>query len=423
VWTPSLDGAACSLVVATIVDRLPRMLGQRSARLLLPVSVLLYASGCSGTLDATSHDAGHPDASMGSDVADDTMRTPKETSVSDTLTLITEPDQGMTPVYDFIRSAKHTIDMTMYEESDPMVTGLLVAAQKKGLKVRVILDQNLEKRDNTTAYDALSAAGVEVHWADPIFDSTHQKTVTIDGAQSAVMSLNLAPEFYSTSRDFAVITNEAVNVAAIEATFANDLVDKVAMPNDGDGLVWSPTNAETALLGLIAGAKTSLILENEEMSYGPVVTALATAAKSGVDVRVVMVESREWEKNFETLTAAGVKVMVYTPYGSLYIHAKAMVADEGTSSAKAFVGSENFSHASLTSNRELGLILNDAAIVSALHATLASDFAGGMPFAPPDAGGPPPMDAGGPPGDGGDAAPPTDAGHFPADAGDSSLAD
>jgi phosphatidylserine/phosphatidylglycerophosphate/cardiolipin synthase-like enzyme len=69
-----------------------------------------------------------------------------------------------------------------------------------------------------------------------------------------------------------------------------------------------------------------------------------------------------------------------------------MVADYGTSDQKAFVGSENFSDASLTRNRELGLITSDTAIVNGLEKTLASDFAGGTPFVP-DAGAPPPMDA------------------------------
>src|ERR1700722_471880 len=72
--------------------------------------------------------------------------------------LITEPDQGMTPVYEFIKTAKHTLDMTMYELVDTTVTGLLTTAADSGVTVRVILDTNLEKSENTTAYNALSAS-------------------------------------------------------------------------------------------------------------------------------------------------------------------------------------------------------------------------------------------------------------------------
>ena len=49
------------------------------------------------------------------------------------------------------------------------------------MKVRVILDQNLEMSDNTTAYNALGAADVQVHWANPTYAATHQKTITVDG--------------------------------------------------------------------------------------------------------------------------------------------------------------------------------------------------------------------------------------------------
>ena len=76
------------------------------------------------------------------------------------LTLITEPDQGMAPIYALISSAKHTLDMTMYELTDTMMTGMLTAAAKSGVTVRVILDQELEMKSNTAAYDALGAGNV-----------------------------------------------------------------------------------------------------------------------------------------------------------------------------------------------------------------------------------------------------------------------
>ena len=55
---------------------------------------------------------------------------------------------------------------------------------------------------------------------------------------------------------------------------------------------------------------------------------------------------------------------------ALYIHAKAIVSDGRT----AFVGSENFSVASLEYNRELGLITTDPTIVSGVARVLANDY-------------------------------------------------
>src|ERR1700684_258057 len=81
-----------------------------------------------------------------------------------TYTLVTEPTQGLTPIYSIITSAKKTIDMTMYEITDTQAEQLLAQAAAAGVTVRVILDQNLEKSNNQAAYTYLSQNGVQVHW-------------------------------------------------------------------------------------------------------------------------------------------------------------------------------------------------------------------------------------------------------------------
>jgi phosphatidylserine/phosphatidylglycerophosphate/cardiolipin synthase-like enzyme len=158
--------------------------------------------------------------------------------------------------------------------------------------------------------------------------------------------------------------------------------------------VWSPTNSQSTLLGIINGAKTSLLVENEEMGDYPVIDALLAAAARGVSVEIAMENSKSYQLEFTALVQSGVKLAVYQ-HAKLYIHAKAIVADYGTSGAKVFVGSENFSSASLGFNRELGIVTTNAAILDGIQATLASDFAGGQTYVPPpDAGTPDAGDAG-----------------------------
>jgi cardiolipin synthase len=194
------------------------------------------------------------------------------------------------------------------------------------------------------------------------------------------MTLNLTPEYYSTSRDFAVITTDAADVAAVEATFAADFASSAITPPTGTDLVWSPTNSQTSMVDLINEAKTSLAVENEEMSDSAIVSALGAAAARGVSVEVVMTASSSYDSEFTTLKGDGVKVVTYAASASLYIHAKVILADAGTSAAKVFLGSENFSSASLTENRELGLITSNAAILASVATTLASDFKGGTAY-------------------------------------------
>jgi len=300
-------------------------------------------------------------------------------------TLVTEPAQGLTSIYNLINSAQHTIDMTMYELSDTTAEQDLANRAAAGVTVRVILDQNLEKSNNQAAYTFLSGNGVQVHWANPVYQATHQKTITIDGAyttaQTAIMTLNLTPQYYSTSRDFAVIENDLNDIAAIETTFQADFTNASITPPLGDELVWSPTNAQSAMTGLINSAQHSLQVENEEMSDTAIVSALGNAAKRGVNVQVIMTNtSNDYSSEWNQLTAAGADVSTYVSTASLYIHAKVILADYGYSTASVFLGSENFSSASLTENRELGLIFNNAPILTSLNTTLISDFLGGTPW-------------------------------------------
>ena len=303
-----------------------------------------------------------------------------------TQTLVIEPDQGLTSIYNLINSAKSTIDMTMYELQDTTAQDDLCSAVTNGVTVRVILDVNDEESNNTAAYNQLKSCGVNVVWAWTKYEATHQKTITIDAAtsnaQTAIMTLNLTSRYYSTTRDFAVIETDANDIAAIEATFNKDFAHASVTPTNGDDLVWSPTNSQSSLLAVINNAQTSLLVENEEMSDSAIVDALENAAENGVSVTIVMTnDDNDYSSEFDALTNAGANISTYPDNTtSLYIHAKAIVADYGQSTATAFVGSENFSSASLTKNRELGLTTTNSSILSQLETTISNDYSGGTPW-------------------------------------------
>ncbi|GLQ90297.1 phospholipase D-like domain-containing protein [Dyella flagellata] len=300
-------------------------------------------------------------------------------------TLITEPDQGFTPLYNLINSAQSTIDMTMYELQDTTAQNDLCNAAARGVTVRVILDVNLEQRNNTTAYNQLSGCGVQVNWAWTTYAATHQKSILIDygsaNAQVAIMSMNFTSRYYSTSRDFGVIENDANDMAAIETTFNADFAQTSVTPPTGDDLIWSPTNSRSSLLSIINNATTSLVVENEEMGDSGIVSALENAATRGVSLTIVMTDNSKYYSNLDALKSAGASIATYpNDNTSLYIHAKAIVADYGTANAVAFVGSENFSSYSLDRNRELGLTTTDSNVMSQLNSTINNDYSGANPY-------------------------------------------
>jgi phosphatidylserine/phosphatidylglycerophosphate/cardiolipin synthase-like enzyme len=299
---------------------------------------------------------------------------------SGTLRVLGEPAAGVGAIYTLITGARSSVELTMYELKDTTAEDDLAADAKRGVDVRVILDSHLEKSRNTATYDFLAAHHVHVTWADS-GTTYHQKTLTVDGKTSIIMTLNMVSEDYSGTRDFAVIDTNHADITAIVATFNADFAHRAVTPPDGADLVWSPTNSQSSILAVINAAKHTLSVENEEMDDPTITDALVAAAKRGVDVKVIMTAESEWDSAFSQLESAGVHVRTYADSDNvLYIHAKAIVADAGQSDQQVFVGSENFSKASLGYNRELGIRTANKAAISVISATLAADYAGARAY-------------------------------------------
>jgi phosphatidylserine/phosphatidylglycerophosphate/cardiolipin synthase-like enzyme len=279
-------------------------------------------------------------------------------------------------IYNFIETATSSLNMTMYELVDTTVEKDLVALEKSGVTVRVILD-DAEKSTNQTAYNTLTAGGVGVVWSSTSFTYTHQKTITVNNDESLILSGNLTSEWYTTTRDYGVFDNDATDVAAIVATFNADYAHKSITPSDGDNLLWSPTTAQSRLLSVINGATRTLDIEEEEFSDSALINAVVARAEAGVAVRVVVEDPSDYSSEITKIKNAGGKVVGYPESAALYIHAKAIVADYGQSDAAVEAGSMNWTSNSLGSNRELGIILNDTAAEKVVETQFAADYAGG----------------------------------------------
>lgn len=308
-----------------------------------------------------------------------------------TLSLVTEPQDGVAPVLALIERAKKSVDLVMYQLTDEQVMQTLCAAHGRGVTVRVLLNQGYYGKEtgdygkpepyNQPAYDYLESCGVPVRWTPAYFALTHQKTLVIDTEEALIMTFNLVPRYYATARDFGILDSDPADVSAIEAAFDDDWRGRQRDAPPGDSLLWSP-GSEQVLLALIAGARSTLDIYCELMADRDIIEGLKAAAGRGVAVRVNMTYSTNWKAALGELAAAGVSVRTYPSTSKkLYIHAKVLLVD----GARAFVGSENFSENSLNANRELGLVLSDRAILSELSTIFEVDWAGSRSFAAPSA--------------------------------------
>ncbi|MEV5877043.1 phospholipase D-like domain-containing protein [Streptomyces sp. NPDC052101] len=289
---------------------------------------------------------------------------------------------GQPAIYDFVNSATSSLDMTMYELEDTTAVNDLIALKNKGVTVRVILDRQ-HKTANNSAYTSLTNAGVGVVWSSSAYVYTHQKTITVDGTKSLVLTGNLTSQYYTTGRDYGVFTDDTRDVAAIEKVFDADYTATSVTPTDGDHLLWSPTDSRNRLVSFINSATKTLDVEELEFSDSTVVNAIVARAKAGVKVRVVLENPSSYSSEVSAVKAAGGTVVGYSDPNGFYIHAKAMVADYGLSTQEVEAGSMNISSNSLSNNRELGIILTGTGVAQpvaqTIETTFNSDYAGGTP--------------------------------------------
>ena len=290
--------------------------------------------------------------------------------------LIIEPNQGYTPIYTLLHSAKHTLDMTMYEFRDSVAEQALIDDAARGVAVRVLLDKQYHGGPyNQPLFDRLAKHGIEVQWASTQVAITHQKSFVIDGKKAVIMTGNLTSPYYATSRDFAVVdSKKATSTRSRRRSSSTGQTTKAPRRRSGSRL---ESDSQARLVALIGSAKHSLLVENEEMKAPLIVSALEDAAKRGVNVQVVMTNSPSWKPSFDALKAAGAHVRTYKNSSkTLYIHAKIIAADAG----RVSLGSENFSVGSMQHNRELGLIATSASVLKAVKTTFAGDFAAATPW-------------------------------------------
>ena len=289
--------------------------------------------------------------------------------------IIVEPTDRAAALISAIQSATKSVHMTMYLLSNSSVISALIAQKNAGHEVKVLLNKTFPQGQgsNTTSYNQLMSAGVNVQWAPAGFTLTHEKCIILDASSAWIMTMNTTQTSPIDNREYLAVDTDPADVAEAEAIFAADFAN-TSFTAAGK-LVVAPDNARGKLVALVASAKSTVDMEAEELSDSTLVAAMAAVADRGVNVRVVIAGtgSASQQQAIALLKQHGAKLVVVT---TPYMHAKSIVVD----GASAYVGSENFSTGSLSYNRELGVLTNTASEVAKVQATTSSDFASGTPL-------------------------------------------
>lgn len=283
------------------------------------------------------------------------------------LKLFTEPynhhfrhSSGSYPILNAINNAKNNIDIEIYLLKDKWVLNELVKKAKQGVKIRILLEKTPYNNGKTTSDPAiiktknfLEHHGISIKWSNPTFALTHEKAIVIDNHEAFIMTMNLTYSSFHKNREYGVIDNNTNDINEIETVFNADwnrTKPAVTRPN----LLWSPVNSRYKMLNLITSAHTAIISENEELNDPEIEQALANAAKTGVDVKLILPQPQTPIPAVTKLRQAGVNIkFLDEAKGQLYMHAKMMVVDQ----QQAYLGSINISTPSLDQNRELGIFI------------------------------------------------------------------
>lgn len=292
------------------------------------------------------------------------------------VTVFVEPAAGETPILNAINNATTSIYVELYLLTDTTVITALENAAQRGLDVRVMLDPDpfgVGPTQPAQTLQALSNAGAQTKDTSPSFTFTHEKSVVVDGRTAYIMTCNLSKSALggsssTTNREYGIVDTESTDVAAVLGIFTADWNRSSYTLTDND-LVLSPVNSRSDFVALINKAQSSLKIEAEEMQDSGVEQAIVNARSRGVTVQVILPSNDSSNTTgITTLKNGGVSVFEDTHF---YMHAKLIIAD----GSEAFVGSENISSTSLDQNRELGILLSKASVISTLASTFSSDLA------------------------------------------------
>jgi phosphatidylserine/phosphatidylglycerophosphate/cardiolipin synthase-like enzyme len=289
------------------------------------------------------------------------------------LVVYTMPEAGSNIILKAIESAKKSIRFKMYLFTRDDIQNALIAAAKRGVDVRVLMELNPfgSGGTNVDIFNAMKGTPIKFRWASYDFRFTHEKSMVIDDQIAFIMTHNITASSFNTNREYGVLTARTDVVSEIVKVYEADW-EKIQPDLRDAKLVWSPINARQKWIELIDSAQTSIDLEQNSWSAPAIVERVAAAARRGVRVRAIFsprdpidLDGEEPQRDYIRRAGAQVRYI-----NQPYIHAKMFLID----GKRAFIGSENVSDNSLDNNRELGIIFDQADAVAVVQRTFEYDW-------------------------------------------------
>jgi phosphatidylserine/phosphatidylglycerophosphate/cardiolipin synthase-like enzyme len=274
--------------------------------------------------------------------------------------LITQPDDGITPLLQAVDRAKKSIDIVIFRFDLSKLENALEAAVKRGVTVRALVAHTNTGGDKRLRQveQRLLGAGATVSRTDDDLVRYHGKLLVVDRAKLYVLGFNFTSVDVK-SRSFGVQTKNPKVVRDVLG-----LIDADAARNDyhakARDLVISPENARDRLARFIKKTKYSLEIYDPNLTDDQMLTLLKALAARDVTVRILGKLEKKWKgDHFDA-----------RPFPGKRLHVRAMVRD----GRRAFVGSQSLRKLELDERREVGLIIREPALVKQIQRVFEQDW-------------------------------------------------
>ena len=291
--------------------------------------------------------------------------------------LIVLPDDSAKPILEAINGAARSLRVKMFVFSDPALLAAVIAAKRRGVKVRIMLNPSRRsgKAENQHSRKMLREAGVDVIDSNPAFGLTHEKSMVVDDTNAFVKSLNWETKNLTETRDYAVVTSHKHEVREIIDCFEADWERKAFDAGEDAHLIWCTGNGRERIARCIDDARHSIFLQNERYQDAVIIERLVRAACRGVKVHVMarpphklqMEKLTEGVGGLRTMDDVGIKVHKLK---HLKLHAKMLLIDK----RRVIVGSINLAPGSFDSRRELAIEVSDEHVVERMMKIVHYDW-------------------------------------------------
>ena len=291
--------------------------------------------------------------------------------------LLVMPDDTSQPLLEALAGARKSVRVKMFMFSDPGLIKAAIAARKRGVDVRVMLNaaRRSGEAENEDTRKTLIDGGVKVQDSNPAFDLTHEKSMVVDETVAYIMSLNWETRNVTETRDYAIVTTHRHEVEEVVACFEADWQRQPFEAGASAHLIWCNSNGRERFAHFVDRAKHTLWLQNERYQDAVIIERVVRAATRGVKVHILARPPHTLKKDKLIEGVGGLRIMqdvgakVHRLKG-LRLHGKMMLAD----GARAIVGSVNLAPGSFDGRRELAIEADDAPVVRRLEKTAHHDW-------------------------------------------------